>query len=282
MQSLFSPSWSWDEYPPELKAQYEKELLEYVEKIPASINARTELPRNDFYLKFIPLEDDLKTLRENRKTPEQKQAEESAKIRHQNEIKAAQEKRDSDNIIYEKEKEEAIKKYPFLTVSNGKYDSAPVSKNIKTILSRLWPSIKWSVTHESFSMGDSVSVKWIDGPSEKQVENTVGCFVNSRFDGMTDMSEYVSNSMHVFGSTKFMHYRRAFSQEKINSLLPAVKMVVDNGSNPDADRTIPGTAFSVYGVNDGSFHLSGPDHYEKNFKSFYGDIPTMITTTILE
>lgn len=90
---------------------------------------------------------------------------------------------------------------------------ALAAKNIRTELKRAFPGQKFSVTSDSFSMGDSVDVRWTDGPTTDEINAIIGKYVNSAFDGMTDSSSPVHNDWHVFGETKYAHSHREISPE---------------------------------------------------------------------
>lgn len=78
---------------------------------------------------------------------------------------------------------------------------------VRTDLKQAFPGIKFSVTSENFSMGNSVNVSWIDGPTEKEIEAVIGKYEQGHFDGMTDMYEY-SNSRDDIPQTKYLMLNR--------------------------------------------------------------------------
>jgi hypothetical protein len=52
-----------------------------------------------------------------------------------------------------------------------KYETAAeTAKKIRVALKAKFPSVKFSVRSDSYSMGSSVRVAWTDGPTAKQVE----------------------------------------------------------------------------------------------------------------
>ncbi len=66
-QSIFGTQWSWSEFPVEKKAEYEKELAEYVTLVPTEIKSKTILPSTMWVKKYIPNETALKAIRDARK-----------------------------------------------------------------------------------------------------------------------------------------------------------------------------------------------------------------------
>jgi hypothetical protein len=70
--------------------------------------------------------------------------------------------------------------------------------------------VKFSVTSESYAGGNSVDVRWTDGPTAKDVEAVADRHAAGSFDGMTDLYEYDRDNTFadVFGSAKYVHCHR--------------------------------------------------------------------------
>lgn len=66
---------------------------------------------------------------------------------------------------------------------------AAAAKEIRKVLKNSFPTIKFSVNSKSFSGGDSVSIRWIDGPTTDQVDLLVKDYQEGDFNGMIDMYE---------------------------------------------------------------------------------------------
>jgi len=90
---------------------------------------------------------------------------------------------------------------------------ALAAANIRKLLKQKFPGQKFSVTSESFSMGNAVRVNWEDGPTSKEVEKITSPFVSSGSDGMQDLSYHVSSPWHIFGDSKYITTSRDLSQE---------------------------------------------------------------------
>lgn len=60
------------------------------------------------------------------------------------------------------------------------------AKLIRQSLKEAFPSIKFSVRTSQYSGGSSISVRWVDGPTNKMVESIAGTFKGSYFDGSID------------------------------------------------------------------------------------------------
>ena len=65
--------------------------------------------------------------------------------------------------------------------------AALTAKVIKKRLKALYPSVKFSVTSDVFSMGDSVDIRWTDGPFRETIEAITKPYQNGEFNSM----EYV-------------------------------------------------------------------------------------------
>lgn len=69
-------------------------------------------------------------------------------------------------------------------------DTAEVAKLIRAQLKTSFgrPARFFSVRIDRYSMGSSVNIFWIDGPTEREVRAAIGPYVGGRFDGRTDCS----------------------------------------------------------------------------------------------
>ena len=90
--------------------------------------------------------------------------------------------------------------------------AAQAAKSIKSELKKEFPTIKFSVKSSNFSMGDSVDVSWIDGPSQSQVEEITRKYQYGSFDGMQDLYEY-TNSRDDIPQAKWVQTSRTISDE---------------------------------------------------------------------
>ena len=105
-------------------------------------------------------------------------------------------------------------KYSHLIVGQYRVNGA---KNIRIELKRAFPGVKFSVTSDSFSMGNSIDVSWTDGPTTKAVDAIINKYRQGSFDGMTDCYNYEENLFSdVFGGAKYVHSSRRCSDEAYN------------------------------------------------------------------
>jgi hypothetical protein len=81
------------------------------------------------------------------------------------------------------------KQYPWAKPKDSKTTPwARAAANLRKELRLSFPGIKFSVQSDSYSMGNSVSVRWAMGPTTKEVEAIANKYEYGTFDGMTDTS----------------------------------------------------------------------------------------------
>ena len=92
--------------------------------------------------------------------------------------------------------------------------------NIRIMLKRSFPGVKFSVKTSKFSMGDSLTVSWTDGPTDKAVNEIVDMFSGGSFDGMTDSYEQSTRPFTtLFGDAKYTHTRREESDALVQAAI---------------------------------------------------------------
>lgn len=95
---------------------------------------------------------------------------------------------------------------------NQKSTHANCASTLKAELQKAFKGVKFSVTSDSFSMGDSVRVKWTDGPTKKMVEEIADKYQYGHFNGMEDIYEY-SNSRDDIPQSKYVFCSRELSEQ---------------------------------------------------------------------
>lgn len=92
--------------------------------------------------------------------------------------------------------------------------------NVRILLKRQFPGIKFSVKSSSYSMGNSLSVRWTDGPTAQCVDDIVGLFSGGNFDGMTDSYKSTTSAFtELFGSAKHTDTSREASDALVQAAL---------------------------------------------------------------
>lgn len=87
--------------------------------------------------------------------------------------------------------------------------AALTAKRIKKRLSALYPNMKFSVTSDTFSMGNSVDIRWTDGPLMESVNAITKQYQYGSFDGQQDMYNYedIDESLGCEGAKYVMCHR---------------------------------------------------------------------------
>jgi hypothetical protein len=93
---------------------------------------------------------------------------------------------------------------------------ALAAKAIRADLKKAFPGVKFGVRSETFSMGDSATVSWTDGPAVETVKEIADKYQAGDFDGMTDSYNFRENAPDV--SVKFVSCDRSIS-EALRSLV---------------------------------------------------------------
>lgn len=80
---------------------------------------------------------------------------------------------------------------------------AETAKLIRKALKAAFPTIKFSVTSKTYSGGASIRVRWVDGPTTKDVEAVAKVYQGQQFDGMIDMATSNRHWLLPDGSVTF-------------------------------------------------------------------------------
>lgn len=89
-------------------------------------------------------------------------------------------------------------------IKAGDYVSVTqTAKLIRAQLAAKFAGVKFSVTSKSYSGGASIDIYWNDGPTDKRVQEIVGPFGGSDFDGMVDLKYSVKAWLNPDGSASF-------------------------------------------------------------------------------
>lgn len=106
--------------------------------------------------------------------------------------------------------------YPHLVPMAGtrKSQHAAGAANLGRELALAFPGIKFSVRSKSYSGGCSISVHWLYGPPERDVERICKRYENRDFDGMQDL-ETIRENRHadVFGGAHYVHASRTIPHD---------------------------------------------------------------------
>lgn len=105
--------------------------------------------------------------------------------------------------------------------------AAACADAVRAELKKVFPFVKFSVKSSTFSMGDSVSVSWSDGPTTKEVDPIIGKYQYGHFDGMQDLYEY-SNRVDGLPQAKYVSGNRSMSEETETILKPIAAHIFES------------------------------------------------------
>ena len=114
--------------------------------------------------------------------------------------------------------------------------AANCAKFIREELKQSFEGIKFSVTSENYTGGDSVNIRWEDGPSSEEVSSITDKYQEGHFNGMEDIYEY-SNRRDDIPQTKFVFVNRKMS-ENTRSILDARSKEICEGHNDRFDGNL--------------------------------------------
>lgn len=112
------------------------------------------------------------------------------------------------------------------TANEVRYLSATeTAKVLRKALKVLFPATKFSVRTDQYAGGASIDIRWIDGPTEKQVEAFSKNFEGATFDGMIDLksSRYTEfeGQQTRFGSD-YIFTRRDYTPDTFKAAVDVV------------------------------------------------------------
>lgn len=107
----------------------------------------------------------------------------------------------------------------------------PATEVAKLVRKALKPlGHRFSVKTEQCSLSASISVRWVDGPTEAEVEAVAGQFHGGTFDGMTDSTNYHDSDLDgesVRFGNRFIFFSRDASAESERAAKEAVMAAAD-------------------------------------------------------
>ncbi|EDJ8543643.1 hypothetical protein GFF61_15770 [Salmonella enterica] len=105
--------------------------------------------------------------------------------------------------------------------SSSRSHAAVVAKNMRTELKAAYPRTKFSVRKTGY---DSISVKWIDGPTKDQVQDIIGKYKTGHYDMYADIHGSKSTPFtDIYGGVDYLHYSRDYSEELTQKAIDNVR-----------------------------------------------------------
>lgn len=97
-----------------------------------------------------------------------------------------------------------------------------IRQALKDAFKKEYPTTKFSVRSSVYSGGASISVEWIDGPCEPDVNRVIKQFQGATFDGMTDSTTYHTSELNgekVRFGADYVNGRRNMSKTFIETIV---------------------------------------------------------------
>lgn len=112
------------------------------------------------------------------------------------------------------------------------------AENIRRELKRRFPKVKFKVTSDSYSGGNSVDVRWTDGPTAKDVEAVADRHKGGSFNGMEDIYEYDRGNVFgdLFGTAKYVFCQRESTVAAVRAANPGEEIPEDWQQDNDSSR----------------------------------------------
>ncbi|MDP2730291.1 MAG: LPD29 domain-containing protein [Dehalococcoidales bacterium] len=82
---------------------------------------------------------------------------------------------------------------------------AETAKLVRATLKKQFPGVKFTVRSSTYSMGASISIGWLLGPTTKEVDQAVGGFEGASFDGMNDLQSNQDSWLLPDGSAQLAY-----------------------------------------------------------------------------
>ena len=96
------------------------------------------------------------------------------------------------------------------------------AKLVRGVLAQAFPGQKFSVKTSTYAGGAAVRVKWIDGPTEKEVEAITDEFEGASFDSSIDLKSYVEsahNGERVHFGADYVSCTRSYSTDAMSTIM---------------------------------------------------------------
>jgi len=106
---------------------------------------------------------------------------------------------------------------------------AETAKLVRTVLKKNFPGVKFSVRSSVYSLGASIDVSWVLGPTTKEVDAVAGRYESASFDGSIDMETRYDHWLLPDGSAIVKH---GPGTEGSMGYIPAVSNPMPAGAIP--------------------------------------------------
>lgn len=143
---------------------------------------------------------------------------------------------------FAKAREEAKKKFSFLPNHKGMDNTTgEVSQNLRAMLKRKFPNVRFSVRSSRFSGGDSCKVSYTNGPALAKVSEVVDMFQTHHQDFTGDYWDYDPSAFNKeFGGFSYTHTDRHITDEMRKKVFDILRQKHHTDSEDDLWRMVRG------------------------------------------
>jgi hypothetical protein len=143
-----------------------------------------------------------------------------------------------------------------------KTQSAQAAALIRAELKKNYPEIKFSITSKNYSMGNSVSISWIDAMPPATVEAIADKYQYGHFNGMEDIYEY--SNKQDFPQAKYVSCYREISQAIRDKIRQDLAMILSI-PNENYSRLPQNYEYFGYDISQATHRLSYSYDFRKGF-----------------
>lgn len=111
-------------------------------------------------------------------------------------------------------------------MSNERLTCAETAKLVRAALKKKFPGTKFSVRSDTYSMGASIDISWMLGPTTEEVNKVTGVYEGASFDGMNDLKSHQDAWLLPDGSAQL-----AYRPESYGGSVPGF---VSDAPHPEA------------------------------------------------
>ena len=167
--------------------------------------------------------------------------------------KAEQEKREgearaeAEKFAAEVQRLKSAPEFSHLVQGEDRYSGVLAAKNIRQVLKRAFPAVKFSVRKSSYG---SLAIEWTDGPTENDVESVTEDFKGGYFCGHEDIYKNQRTPWNeIFGGAEYIGARRNHSagliERVISEELSDLSVSLDGMERPTVEQYESGSLYTV-------------------------------------
>lgn len=154
---------------------------------------------------------------------------------------------EAEQFAAEVERLKASPEFAHLVQGDDRYSGVLAGKNIRQVLKRAFPAVKFSVRKTSYG---SLAIEWTDGPTETEIEGVTSSFKAGYFCGQEDIYKREKTPWNeVFGAAEYITVRRnhstALIERVISGLFADWRDTLEGIEQPSPEQFERGELFTV-------------------------------------